>query len=390
MAMLRHRALVLLVLVTAPIMMGARDSHTQDTPGSSFDPLTMSWAIWNSQIRAEFRLMVAEHQSSGTSAAEGRGPQGPFRLVSLSGPEGKIWAPPLETPASPIFLKISEATLDETTPWTHVQTSQQQSPRQGLRQAIVLRNDAAKVEVTVNLEVHPNQPFLRYWVELKNSAEEERFLTAADMLHWRFDTAGQLVMAFYINQYRRGQPFMFNLNEIELPWVSDGATVFSGSHGDHCSWLALNTPEGFGLVAGWEFDGRAHITARQKQVGDPLQILGGPDELYVAVGAGQSLTLPAAFLGLFRGDWDEAGYRTQRYVEAVLAHPVPGDDFPYLVFNTWGYETNIEEGVVRRAADLAASLGVEPGRVAHPGRREPGEGMPQDPSCLQQQLGQLR
>ncbi len=362
----QHRCRVLAwLLLLALTLLGAAEAaelRSDDGPDATFESATMTWTIWNSRIRAEFRLVPLpsppQSQPGGQPSGD-QGAPGVFRLVSLSLRGEKVWRAPVESAASPISLRINDQMLDDLTAWRHVGTTETQSARQGLRQAITLRSDAARVEITLNLEVHPNQPFLRYWMELKNNDGAERFLTAANILHWRFDTNGQLVMAFYVNQYRLGEPFHFDLNEVELPWVPEGATVFSGAHGDHCSWLALNTPDGFGLVTGWEFDGRAHVTARQGQVGAPLEISGGPDDLHLGLGTGQVVTLPAAFLGLFRGDWDEAGYRTHRYVEGVLAEPMPDDAFPYLMYDTWGYETNIDEGLVRRLADLAATLGVE-------------------------------
>ncbi len=330
--------LLLLCLLLAPLAAEARPTHR-----TSFDPVTMTWAVLNSRIRAEFQLS----------------PEGTFGLLSLSASGGKVWTPPPRRSSSPIFLVVDSEKLDETTPWRLVNTSEVPAPRDGMRQAITLRNDAQRLEVTLNLVVYPDQPFLRYWMVLKNDGEARRFVNDAHLMNWRFETEGHTARAFYVNQYMRGMPFNFDLNEVELPTQSSGATVFSGAHGYHCGWLALSTADGSGLVAGWEFDGRAHINARQEQRGDPLVIQGGPDNLHIAVAAGKTVTLPSAFLGVFQGDWDEAGYVTQRFVEASLAQPIPDDDFPYVMYDTWGYGTDIDEKTARRAADVAASVGVE-------------------------------
>lgn len=69
--------------------------------------------------------------------------------------------------------------------------------------------------------------------------------------------------------------------------------------------------------------------------------------------------MPIAFVGLFHGDFDEAGYRTQRFVETVLAKAIPDKNFPYVSWDSWGYESGIDEATLRRNAEVAASIGVE-------------------------------
>ncbi len=349
-------------------------------PRAHFDPVGMSWAIENDRIRAEFRLLAPEEDSgsghgrpdiplggnlgSSLSRTVMRKDQGAFLLVSVSEPNGRIWAPPPETPVSPIYLTIGDDTLDESTVWRHLSTIEEPAPRQGVRQVIALFSELYRVEMDVNLEVYPDQPFLHCWLVVKNLADEGRFIRRADIVHWRFSTFREPVKAFFVNQYLRDEnardpQFPFRLNEVDLSETPGGAVVFSGAHGLHISWLALSDQGGAGLVAGWEFNGRAHITARQSRLLDALEIVGGPDDLYTLVNPGKPLTLPASFLGLFSGDWDEAAYRTQRFVEAVLAQPVPDEQFPYVMYNTWGYDQDINENLLRRAAEIAAFLGVE-------------------------------
>lgn len=59
-------------------------------------------------------------------------------------------------------------------------------------------------------------------------------------------------------------------------------------------------------------------------------------------------------------DFDEAGYRTQQFSEAILAKPAPdANAFPYVAWDSWGYGNTIDEGTLRQNAAIAASLGVE-------------------------------
>ena len=153
---------------------------------------------------------------------------------------------------------------------------------------------------------------------------------------------------------------MFDTNERDLSAMGGAPlTIFSGAYADQCTWLALRDDADNGIVFGWEFDGRSRVNAQLSVPRDRVTLWGGPLNLNVTVAAGREIALPAAFLGLYEGDWDEAGYRTQRYTEAVLAAPLPDDRFPYLMYDTWGYGQNIDEATLRRAAQIAAGIGVE-------------------------------
>ncbi len=83
-------------------------------------------------------------------------------------------------------------------------------------------------------------------------------------------------------------------------------------------------------------------------------------DLNHAVPSQSEFQVPFAFIGLFHGDWDEAGYRTQRFVESVLAKPAPDSKtFPYVSWDSWAYQDKIDEQTLRRNAIIAADLGVQ-------------------------------
>jgi alpha-galactosidase len=53
-------------------------------------------------------------------------------------------------------------------------------------------------------------------------------------------------------------------------------------------------------------------------------------------------------------------YRTQRFAEAVLAKPAPDpENFPYVAWDSFGYDTKVDEATLRRNAEIAAKIGVE-------------------------------
>jgi hypothetical protein len=55
-----------------------------------------------------------------------------------------------------------------------------------------------------------------------------------------------------------------------------------------------------------------------------------------------SFVLPSSFVGIFKGDWDEAGYRTQRFVEGTQALPIPDEDYPFVQYDSWSWGLGIK------------------------------------------------
>ena len=233
--------------------------------------------------------------------------------------------------------------------------------RAGLRQTIVLEHREAPVRIRFEAEVYPGQPVVRYrsWVE--NRGRRRFWVTEARMVNWSFDDAGQSYRAFRVNQWVSSGKGG-NFEPLETTVAPDGTPVevYSGAHGQHCAWLVARDAADRGLLLGWEFDGRARVRLRHHKSGHRLEIAGGPIELFHPVNPGEEFLTPGAFVGVFRGDWDEASYRTHRFTEAVLAYPVPDpQNFPYVMWDSWGYGQQIDEETLRRAARVVARLGIE-------------------------------
>jgi alpha-galactosidase len=89
-----------------------------------------------------------------------------------------------------------------------------------------------------------------------------------------------------------------------------------------------------------------------------LNLNAAVSSVFHRVAPGDTFNLPGGFIGLFQGNWDEAGYRTQRFVEAVLAKPAPAH-FPYVSWDSWGYNAAIDEQTLRQNAQIAATMGIE-------------------------------
>ena len=312
---------------------------------STFDPQQNSWTLTNGWISAQVAL-----SSSGT-----------FSLRWLTDQvSGDVWTAPPGQASTPIRLQLGGQVYNESTPYTLSDQYTQSIPN-GIRQLIVLQDANSTLLITVVFDLYDNQPVLRYHLRVRNLGSSSLFATYADMLPWSFDDAGRRYTALRVNQWSlTGLPADFEQSQTVLGLDSTPVEVYSGAHQQHCGWLAVRDTEQRGLFAGWEFDGRAKTTVKQDGASGALKFSSAVLSLSHPVDPGAEFTVPTAFIGTFHGDFDEAGYRTQRFVESALAKqpPVPSA-FPYVAWDSWAYQDQIDEATLRQNADAAASLGVE-------------------------------
>jgi hypothetical protein len=330
------RLILLLWLLVAPVA-GAQDSNAQ----ASYDPDTRTWSLTNDLVAARYSL----------------DDNGLFRLQALEQVGGTRWVADNAPASSPIYLEVDDVVLDTTTPWQLADTRVEAAEPDGQRHVILLRNSDFQVEVEIRVEIHPGQPFIRSSYAYHNLDTVKHYVTQARFINLRLNSGGEL-RAFYVNQVRQSSPLLYDTIDT---WLSAGEplALYTGAYADHCTWLVLTDQATNGVILGWEANTPSQVTALREDTAQSVSIEGGPLDLHVPVAPGEWLRLPASFVGFFQGDWDEAGYRTQRYVEAVLAEPLPDDNFPYFMFDSWGYQQNINERTLRRAAEIAAHTGVE-------------------------------
>ena len=334
---MRNAVILLWMAVAAPLGFGAQ---------SIFDPSQNTWTLGNGWIRAVFQLT----------------PDGYFLTRQISDLQsGDQWTPSLNRPTSPVRLQTGTDVFDAQRPFLLLDQYTQQVKPSGVRQYIVLQDLSGAARITVILEVYDNQPVLRYSLLYRNLTASPAYVGWINMLPWTFDDAGQLYTAFRVNQWSvDGAAEDFDPLQTVLDPGGASVEVYSGAGGQQCGWLALRDPNMRGLFAGWEFDGRVKTTVRQSASPGYVQFSSTVLDLNHPVPQFGDFQTPYAFLGLFHGDWDEAGYRTQRFSEAVLAKPVPdARAFPYVSWDSWAYQDQIDERTLMSNADVAAAAGVE-------------------------------
>jgi hypothetical protein len=311
----------------------------------SYDEQTSAWTLSNGQIRAVFQLA----------------PDGYFVFRSLTDLQrGVEWAPPSGVRSTPFRFQFGARVIDEHTRFRLIGQSIRPAPRRGLQQSIVLETDDDHARVVVELLMYAGQPVLRYRSLLQNRSGASNFVRSLDIVPWQFSASRRQFRVFRVNQWVAGGHYgnFETLNQL-LDNEDRVLEVASGAYGQHCSWAAVRDGDGNGLFAGWEFDGRLTAAVRKFPEQDLIHISSSIHSLNAPLESNATFPAPYAFIGLFSGDWDEAGYRTQRFVENVLAQSMPEQKFPYVMWNSWKYQQDINEDILRRNAQIAARLGVE-------------------------------
>ncbi len=312
-----------------------------------FDEETTRWRLANGVIEAVFQL----------------NPRGAFQLVEMKHlASGDVWAGGSN---AIMRFRVNDTWLNAQTGFTLRSQTSQSIARGGRRQTIILMDASRTAHLAIDLEMYEGEAVLRFGTRFQNRTGERVHVTGVDMLPWDFTTRADSYDAFRVEQWHPSEdPGDFETHVSRLAPTGEPVSLDSGAHGRYCGWLALAARSGAGLVAGWEFNGRATATASHWAARNQLSLSATISGIHHPVEPDEEFALPKAFLGLFHGDWDEAGYVTQRFVETALAKQPEEDarrikEFPYVVWDSWGYGQDLNETTLRRNADVAARLGVE-------------------------------
>ena len=329
-----------------PILLMALAGFVAHAAQSVYDPDLNTWVLSNGLIQATFQLT----------------PDGHFLAQSVYDLQnGDLWAASATHPSSPIHLRAGLDVFDANRQYSLLDQYLSTASPSGTRQVIVLQDLAGAAQITLFLDIYDNQPVLRYHLRYRNMTGAPAYVTSIDMLPWTFDDGGKTYTALRVNQWSvGGTPGNFETVQSDLAPDGTPVTVDSGAHGQQCGWLAVRDANNRGLFAGWEFDGRAAATVQQQASQGILQFSSAVAGMNHPVAYMDGFETPHGFLGLFHGDFDEAGFRTQSFVEGVLAKPMPDPSaFPYVAWDSWSYGTAIDEDTLMRNARVAAGLGVE-------------------------------
>ncbi len=330
------------ILLGITLLAGLAYGGTQ----ADFDAEQNLWTMSNGWVRAVFQLT----------------PDGYFLTRQFADLQsGDQWNASGKRATSPVRLQADNDVFDASTQFLLIAEYPESILSGGVRQTVVLQDVKGRAQITVVFEMYNNNPVLRYSLKYKNLTGATTHITFINMVPWTFDDSGKRYTAFRVNQWSVvSKPEDFQPLQTLLDTAGTSVEVYSGADGQQCGWMALRDTDQRGLFTGWEFDGRTKTTVRQDGAKGYVQFNSSILDLNHPVNSYAEFQVPSAFIGFFHGDWDDAGYRTQRFVESVLAKPAPeAKSFPYVSWDSWAYQDKIDEQTLRRNADIAASIGVQ-------------------------------
>jgi alpha-galactosidase len=258
--------------------------------------------------------------------------------------------------------------------WNDVFRAHQRPAPDGTRILTLAGSDAeGRLHLTQTVEVYADRPFVRLSGQLTNVGADPYHVTGAQILNLVMSATDGPFHLFHVEQFSwRYRRDFFSQNATSLAPGVTPLEVRMGSFPSHykgptsCAWAALRNGqrdapdeprEGDGLVIGLEFNGKSRLHAWND--GEQVHLTATVDDLNHRLAPGEVMEVPACFVGLFHGDWDEAGYATQRFCEAHVYPAMPDDRYPWAQYNSWGYGQDIHEAQQMEAIERCAAMGVE-------------------------------
>ncbi len=309
----------------------------------SFDQKAQRWHFANGLIEADFRIT----------------PQTTFNLEQMREvATGRVWQAAPGT--APFRLRLNQTMIDGTSSFSLIDQAKTCDAK-GCTQSIQLLENGGTVELVLEIAMYEGQPVLRHRATVTNISEGNLNVRAVDLLPYDFVAETGSLTAFHVRQWGYvPKPTQFETVQVTLNPEGNTELVQAGAQGTDCSWFALSDGTAKGLFGGWEFDGRVDGALRHTRNSQTLSIAAPISEIFHGLPTAESFATPWAFLGVFHGDFDDAAYRTQRFTEAILSKPLPaGGNFPYVSFDSWAYNTDLNEESLIAAAKRAATLGIE-------------------------------
>lgn len=225
----------------------------------------------------------------------------------------------------------------------------------GTELQIKLEHTASKLLATLCLVSYPKSPVLDLCLRLRNNGPEPiRNLSRFDPLSLPLSCGSQLYRAHWVTR---------NAYALHRAVVAESLTIDGGHWNgpDAAGWLALeNADQGEFLVAGIEWERQWAFDLERETNGKALRLSAGLRRGCVQDLAPEgSIESPHVFLGLARGDLDDAANATRDYLRDHMLAPAP-QGAPFVCYNIWSTEAaDVEPRILAEARFAAEQLGVE-------------------------------
>ncbi len=229
---------------------------------------------------------------------------------------------------------------------------------------IAIRLDEGGHTATVNLRVRATLPIAEVWLAVTAGSAATLASAIPFQLAVRTGTAPTLSVIDGIQAQGGHHPPADDFHVFKLLSQTLNDTD-RGESGPRSTWsgtpwfVVSDETRDAGILGGllyfasWErlasFDEATGVTA----------VSVAPTHRAPALTAGQTWTSPTAFVGLYRGDLDEAAAVQHAHHREVLSPPL-ARDFPWVQYNAWySYVCDLKQDTLLEEARIAAKLGTE-------------------------------
>jgi hypothetical protein len=168
----------------------------------TFDELRQQWKLDNGTLQ-----VVMEFRGSG------------LVLTSIRG-AGRTWAFPAGRPSSPVRFSVDSVATSGETGFRLAGQRIEGIAHGGRRLTVVLEKLDASAQVAVEFEMFPDHPVLRQRVALTNHGQSDVYVTAADLLPYRFQLDSDPLDVFHIDQWDPTTTTSFQLHRERLARIS--------------------------------------------------------------------------------------------------------------------------------------------------------------------------
>jgi len=292
---------------------------------------------------------------------------------------GRDWCSPAIV--SPVFfLREQNADLDSASGWSLVGHATSTSGDEASL-SVTVQHAMLPIRMRAHFHAWADAPVVRAWTEYENLDSALRALQGQSFCNLVMNPAGNLeavwVAPFSWIPGHTNDSFTLHRETLGAnqsrhlvigPYAAEDVNGYNVvTYRPSCGWFAFqHNGLGAGLFGGVEWSGACE--ARLWLNGEGQGAVGidhwRPEFMHVTL-PGEKVASPVAWLGVFAGSLDEAAGITRDVAVKHYAPPVPairvpsGAEVPYVMADTWGYGSDIDEVGLRAFIDTAAEIGVE-------------------------------
>ncbi len=319
---------------------------TDDTIQSTSDATAAGWKIATDAITVEL----------GWNAGTG------LHLVGIEESGGQAWPGDVRSPLFELVWSDTGPTLEPGSVERAVLNVEEASDADG--RTIAVRLDEGGHTVTVHLRVWATLPIAEVWLDVTAGSAATLASAVPFRLAVRTGSAPTLSVIDGIQAQGGGHPPTDEFQVFKL--LSQPLTgTDRGESGPRSTWSGTpwfvigDEGRAAGILGGLLYSASWERLARFDEANGVATVSVAPTHRSPSLAAGQTWTSATAFVGLYRGDLDEAAAVQHAYHREVLSPPL-AKDFPWVQYNTWySYVCDLKQDTLLEEARIAAELGSE-------------------------------